>query len=101
MKLLCKGNHWKVKDGQLLLDTPTGKDEQSARRLVEVLRAQVRLEVYEAICDLKFTGNRKTMMKQSGGNLDNLLLAVQALCADVALGNTNRVGKTPTPSDET
>jgi hypothetical protein len=101
MKLLCKGNHWQVKDGQLLLDTPTGKDEQSARRLVEVLRAQVRLEIYEAICDLKFTDNRKTMMKQSGGNLDNLLLAVQALCADVALGNTNRVGKTPTPSDET
>jgi hypothetical protein len=40
-------------------------------------------------------------MKQSGGNLDNLMLAVQALCADVALDAKNRVGKTPTPSDET
>ena len=101
MKILCKGNHWQVKDGQLLLDTPTGRDEQNARRLVEVLRAQVRLEIYDAICDLKLAGNRKTIMKQSGGNLDNLLLAVQALCADVALGDTNKVGKMPTPSDET
>jgi hypothetical protein len=101
MKILCKGNHWQVKDGQLLLDTPTGRDEQNARRLVEVLRAQVRLEIYDAICDLKLAGNRKTIMKQSGGNLDNLLLAVQALCADVALGDTNKVGKMPTLSDET
>jgi hypothetical protein len=101
MKLLCKGNHWNLKDGQLLLDTPTGRDEQNARRIVEVIRAQVRLEIYDAICDLQFTDNRKTMMKQSGGNLDNLMLAVQALCADVALGDRNRVGKAPTPSDET
>ena len=101
MKLVCKGNHWQVKDGQLLLDTPTGKDEENARRLVEVLRAQVRLEIYEAICDLKLTTNRKMIMKQSGGNLDNLMLAVQALCADVALDAKNKVGKTPTPSDET
>ena len=85
MKLLCKGNHWKVKDGRLILDTPTGKDDEKARRVVQVLRAEVRLEIYEAICDLKLDGNRKAIMKQSGGNLDNLMLAVQALCADVAL----------------
>ena len=101
MKILCKGNHWDVKDGRLLLDTPTGRDDEKARRVVEVLRAQVRLEIYEAICDLKLTTNRKTIMKQSGGNLDNLMLAVQALCADVALDGKNRVGKMPTPSDET
>jgi hypothetical protein len=85
MKLLCKENHWEVKDGRLLLDTPTGRDEEKARRVVQVLKAEVRLEIYEAICDLKLDGNRKTIMKQSGGNLDNLMLAVQALCADVAL----------------
>lgn len=86
MKVLCKNNHWSVKDGQLLLDTPTGKDEEKSRRVVEVIKAQVRLEIYEAICDLKFSDNRKAIMKQSGGNLDNIMLAVQALCADVALG---------------
>lgn len=86
MKILCKDNHWKVIDGQLILDTPTGRDEERARRVVEVLKAQVRLEIYEAICDLKLVGNRKEIMKQSGGNLDNFALAVQALCADVALG---------------
>jgi hypothetical protein len=89
MKLLCKGNHWSLKDGQLLLDTPTGKDVDSARAIVQVIRAQVRLEVYEAICDLKLATDRKFIMKQSGGNLDNLVLAVQALCADVALGGKN------------
>lgn len=89
MKILCKENHWTVKDGQLLLDTPTGKDVERSRRVVEVLKAQVRLEIYEAICDLKLSGNRKDLMKQSGGNLDNLALAVQALCADVALGTRN------------
>lgn len=86
MKILCKENHWSVKGGQLLLDTPTGRDTERARRVVEVLKAQVRLEIYEAICDLKLAGNRKHLMKQSGGNLDNMALAVQALCADVALG---------------
>jgi hypothetical protein len=86
MKILCKEKHWSVKDGQLLLDTPTGRDMERARRVVEVLKAQVRLEIYEAICDLKLAGNRKDLMKQSGGNLDNMALAIQALCADVALG---------------
>ena len=86
MKILCKENHWSVKNGRLLLDTPTGRDEEKARRVVEVLRAEVRIEIYEAICDLKLTDNRKTIVKQSGGNFDNLILAVQALCADVALG---------------
>jgi hypothetical protein len=85
MKILCRENHWSVKDGRLILDTPTGRDDEKARRVVQVLRAEVRLEIYEAICDLKLDGNRKTIMKQSGGNLDNLMLAVQALCADVAL----------------
>ena len=89
MKILCKENHWAVKDGRLLLNTPTGKDKDKARRVIEVLRAQVRLEIYEAICDLKLVGNRKDIIKQSGGNLDNLVLAVQALCADVALGEKN------------
>jgi hypothetical protein len=89
MKILCKENHWTTKDGKLLLSTPTGKDEEKARRVIQVLKAQVRLEIYEAICDLNLMSNRKDIIKQSGGNLDNLVLAVQALCADVALGEKN------------
>jgi len=86
MKLLCKENHWSIQQGKLILDTPEGKQDEIARQMVKVLEAQIRLQVYEEICDLKLTNNRKMIMKYSKGNLDNLVLAIQALCADVALG---------------
>ena len=87
MKVLCKENHWEVKDGQLILNTPEGKDFEKPKQVIKVLEAQIRLKIYEEICDLKLTDNRKQIMKSAGGNLDNILLAVQALCADKALGN--------------
>lgn len=87
MKIFCKGNHWEVVKGQVILNTPTGKDTEKARMIIETIKAQVRLEVYDAIIDMKLTDNRKEIMKSSKGNLDNLVLAVQALCADKALGN--------------
>jgi len=89
MKLLCKSNHWSIQQGQLILDTPNGKQDEVTRKMVKVLEAQVRLQIYEEICDLKLTDNRKMIMKYSKGNLDNLVLAIQALCADVALGKKN------------
>jgi hypothetical protein len=30
MKLGCKENHWKIKDGQLVLDTPEGQESVKA-----------------------------------------------------------------------
>jgi len=88
MKLFCRGNHWKSVNGQLLLSTPTGKDETMARQVVDVLRAQVRLEIYEAICNFKVSENRKTIMKYGNGNMDNAMLAIQSICADIALGTS-------------
>ena len=56
--------------------------------MVKVLEATIRLKIYDEICALKLTDDRKRIMKQAGG-IDNSLLAVQAICADVALGGTN------------
>lgn len=86
MKLFCKENHWNVKDGKLLLDTPTGKQDETAMRMVAVIEAKVRLQIYDEICAMKFSDNRKALMKVG---LDNVALTVQAMCADVALGKKN------------
>ena len=59
-----------------------------ARQVVDVLRAQVRLEIYEAICNFKVSENRKTIMKYGNGNMDNAMLAIQSICADIALGTS-------------
>jgi hypothetical protein len=82
----CKNNHWHIKEGQLILATPTGKDEDTAKSVIRVLEAQIRLQIYDAICDWSPTTNRKAILKTSAGNMDNALLAVQAICADIALG---------------
>lgn len=89
MKLFCKqDNHWKIVDGQLILETAEGKDFDTPKKMIKVLEAQIRLKIYEEICDLKLTDNRKQIMKSAGG-IDNALLAVQAICADIALGSNN------------
>ena len=88
MKVFCKeDNHWSIVDGRLILQTAEGRDMETPKRMIKVLEAQIRLKIYEEICDLKLTDNRKMIMKYSKGNLDNLVLAIQALCADVALND--------------
>jgi len=82
MKLICKENHWKIDNNHLVLDTPEGTE--ALLKMVAGIEAKVRLEIYEAICDLKLLENRKAITK---AGIDNVALAVQALCADVALGN--------------
>ena len=84
MKILCKGNHWKIEGGQLLLHTPTEMDTETAKKVISVLEAQIRLKIYEEICDLKITDNRRQIVKNG---IDNALLSVQAICADTALGD--------------
>lgn len=83
-KLICKENHWKVKDGQLILDTPQGQD--AVKDVVRVLEQQIRARIYEEICAIDLTANRKQIIKNG---IDNSLLTVQDLCAQIALG-TNR-----------
>jgi hypothetical protein len=82
MKLFCKGNHWKLVKGELILDTPTGKDTETALRLSAVIEARVRLQIYNEICDLKLLENRRAITK---AGIENVALTVQAFCADVAL----------------
>ena len=82
MKLFCKGNHWKLVQGELILETPTGKDQETALRLSAVIEARVRLQIYNEICDLKLLENRKAITK---AGIENVALSVQAFCADVAL----------------
>jgi hypothetical protein len=83
-KLICKENHWKVKDGQLILDTPQGQD--AVKDVVRVLEKQIRAKIYEDICAIDLTDNRKQIIKNG---IDNSLLTVQDLCAQIALGAKN------------
>ena len=83
MKLFCKENHWKIVEKRLVL---TGSNEEkladTALRMEAVIEAKVRLEIYNAICDLKLLDNKKAILK---AGFDNVALSVQALCADIAL----------------
>ena len=85
---LCSGKHWFVKEGQLFLTTDTEKEQELAKQVIKVLEAQIRLNIYEQICDFKPLDNRTQIIKMAG-SMDNALLAVQAICADIALGKGN------------
>jgi hypothetical protein len=82
MKVICKENHWQIKDNQLLLDTPNG--QEAVKSMVQVLEKQIRQRIYDEICAIDFTANRKQIMKNG---LENSLLTVQDLCAKVVLND--------------
>jgi hypothetical protein len=84
MKLGCKENHWKIKDGQLVLDTPEG--QEAVKDMIKVLERQIRVEIHSQICGFPFTDNRKEIMKHG---LENSLLMVQNICAQIALGQND------------
>ena len=79
-KIFCNNQHWKIKDKQLILDTPEGQD--AVQRVMAVLEAKIRLEIYEQICDMKLLDDRKAIIK---AGVDNVALTVQALIADKVL----------------
>lgn len=88
MKIFCKENHWQLdKNHHLILQTPSGKDQENALRLEAAIEARVRMKIYEEICDLKLTENRRAIVK---AGVDNVALSVQALCADVALNGKEK-----------
>lgn len=84
----CNKPHWQVRNGQLLLDTPDGKNTELAKQVVTVLEAQIRNQIAEEIMAWKPLKNRTQIIK-TAGSVDNALLGVQALCADIALGKNN------------
>lgn len=84
-KLICKGNHWEIKDGQLVLDTPEG--QEAVKKMIKVLSKEIRTEIYNDICSISLTDNRTQLMKHG---LENSLLVVQDMCAKVALGDSKK-----------
>jgi hypothetical protein len=82
----CKKPHWFVQDGKLLLKTDTAKEQELAKQVITVLEAQIRNEVAKEILAWNPVANRKEIVKRSG-SIDNALMGVQAICADIALGN--------------
>jgi hypothetical protein len=84
MKLICSGQHWTIKNKQLHLDTPEGQD--TVKAMVKTLEAQIRQRIYDDICAIDLTDNRKQIMKHG---LENSLLMVQDICAKVAIGVVN------------
>jgi hypothetical protein len=82
-KILCKGQHWEIKDGQLILDTPEGNE--IAKQVIKTLEAQLRLKIYDQICALPLTQDRKKMVKLG---IENVALMVQDACAQIALGES-------------
>ena len=88
MKFVCKENHWSVVDGQLILNTPSGNDQETAKKVISVLEKQIRQRIYDDICSWEPLSNRKAILKASG-TMDNALLGVQHICASIALGEND------------
>jgi len=85
MKLFCKTKqHWEINNGKLILGAKT--DEFLAQQLAKMtarLEAEIRLDIYDQICALDFTNNRKVIVK---AGIENVALQVQDICAQIALG---------------
>ena len=84
----CNNNHWVIIDGQLFLTTLDEEQQEIVKTVIKVLEKQIRMKVSEDIWNWKPLTGRKDIMKLSG-SLDNALLGVQAICADIALGESN------------
>ena len=84
----CKENHWFIENGQLMLSTPTESQQELAKQVIKVLEKQIRLRIAEDITNWKPLENRAQIIKVAG-SLDAALLGVQAICADIAMGNNN------------
>ena len=85
MKLFCKSKqHWEINDGKLILGAET--DEFLAKQLSRMtarLEAEIRLDIYEQICAIDFSKDRKLIVKSG---IENVALQVQDICAQIALG---------------
>ena len=85
MRIICTTKqHWEIKDGKLILGAKD--DEFLAQQLTKMtvrLEAEIRLDIYEKICSLSLTTNRKQLVKLG---IENVALMVQDACAQIALG---------------
>jgi hypothetical protein len=84
MRLFCKGQHWEIVNGKLVLGAKN--DEVLAEllsRMTARIEAEIRLEIYDRICDVDFVSDRKKIVKSG---IENVALQVQDICARIALG---------------
>ena len=82
----CKKPHWTVIQGKLILETASEEHQELAKQVITVLEAQIRNQIAQEIMLFNPITNRKEIVKRMG-SLDNALIGVQAICADIALGN--------------
>ena len=85
MKLFCTSKqHWEIVNGKLILGAKSDNflAEQLARMTAR-LEAEIRLDIYEKICDMDFVVNKKLIVKHG---IENVALQVQDICAQIALG---------------
>jgi len=82
----CKKPHWTVVEGKLILETANEKNQELAKQVITVLEAQIRNQIAQEIMLWKPITGRKDIIKRFG-NIDNALISVQAICADIALRN--------------
>jgi len=87
MKIFCKNKqHWEIKNGKLILGADS--DEYLASQLMLMtarLEAEIRLDIYDQICAIDFTNNRKLIIKSG---IENVALQVQDICAQIAIGES-------------
>jgi hypothetical protein len=85
MRIFCKAKqHWEIKNGKLILGAES--DEFLAEQLARMtarLEAEIRLDIYEKICEIDFVNDRKRIVKSG---IENVALQVQDICAQIALG---------------
>lgn len=85
MRIFCKAKqHWEIRNGKLILGAKSDQylAEQLARMTAR-LEAEIRLDIYEQICAVDFTNNRKLIVKSG---IENVALQVQDICAQIAIG---------------
>ena len=85
MKLFCRSKqHWEIVNGKIILRAKS--DDFLAEQLARItarLEAEIRLDIYEKICDMDFVVNKKLIVKHG---IENVALQVQDICAQIALG---------------
>ena len=84
MKLFCKGQHWDIVQGKLILGAKNDEElNELLSKMTAKLEAEIRLDIYEKICAINFGTNRKLIVKSG---IENVALQVQDICAQIALG---------------
>lgn len=81
---VCNNRHWHIEKGQLMLTAEDAEKQELVKGVVQVLEKQILMAAYERIVDWQPLENRRLIMKRAG-SLDNALLAVQDICANLVL----------------